>query len=142
MKRSFSTASAAERFFEDQLYERVYEEIESGQMDKAAQARAIAEGGGDDGAVKRAYIKHRMDRIKAELIAEEQAAQERAKAEAQAQKARQDAEFAKQQEIDKQERRQRRRESVATVKKVVLVAFTIYGVFTVLAILIAISSNI
>jgi hypothetical protein len=95
MKKSSSTDAAAERFFEDQLYARVYEEIESGQMDKAAQARAIAEGGGDDGAVKRAYIKHRMDRIKAELIAEEQAAiaeeqaaQERAKAKAQAKRER------------------------------------------------------
>ena len=67
MKNPFSTASSAERLFEDELYARVYEEIESGQMDKAAQARAIEDGGGDNGAVKKAYIKHRIARIKTEI---------------------------------------------------------------------------
>ena len=67
MKNPFSKASSAERLFEDELYARVYEEIENGQMDKAAQARAIEEGGGDDGTIKKAYIKHRIARIKAEI---------------------------------------------------------------------------
>jgi len=67
MKSPYSTASAADRLSENALYERVYEEIKSGQMDVAAQARAIEEGGSDGGAVKSAYIKHRIENLKAEM---------------------------------------------------------------------------
>lgn len=66
MIKPFFSKSADERILEDELYVRVFEEIEQGQMDKAAQARAIEEGGSDAGAVKKAYIKHRMTRLKAE----------------------------------------------------------------------------
>jgi hypothetical protein len=67
MKNPFSSFSPAERIAEDQIYERVYAEIASGQMDMAAQARAIEEGGGDDGRVKSAYIRYRVSRVKAEI---------------------------------------------------------------------------
>ena len=67
MPTRYSNDQNARRLSENELYARVYEEIESGQMDKAAQARAIVEGGGADGAVKSAYIKHRIENIKAEI---------------------------------------------------------------------------
>lgn len=67
MKKPSVSNETATRLAEDELYAFVYEEIENGQMDKAAQARAIAEGGGDEGAVRAAYIKHRIARIKAEI---------------------------------------------------------------------------
>ena len=57
----------ARRLSENELYQRVWDEIESGQIDGAAQARAIEEGGGDNGAVKSAYIKHRIENFKAEI---------------------------------------------------------------------------
>lgn len=67
MKNSFTASSSTERLMEDELYALVYEEIETGQMDKSAQARAIEEGGSDNGAVRKAYIKNRILRLKAEL---------------------------------------------------------------------------
>lgn len=76
MIKPFFTKSADERILEDELYVRVYEELETDQMDKAAQARAIEEGGGDASAIKKAYIKHRMARLKAEheIISRQKAA--------------------------------------------------------------------
>ena len=65
--RSITTDNAASRLAEDVLYTVVYEEIENGQIDKAAQARAIAEGGENEGAVRAAYIKHRIARMRAEI---------------------------------------------------------------------------
>lgn len=67
MPNPFNTNESAKRLSENELYQRVWDEIESGQIDGAAQARAIEEGGGDNGAVKRAYIKHRIENIKAEI---------------------------------------------------------------------------
>lgn len=67
MESFFRNTSYVDRLSEDELYTRIYEEIENGEMDKAAQARAIEEGGSDNGAVKKAYIKHRMARIRAEI---------------------------------------------------------------------------
>jgi len=61
------TDDAAARLAEDRLYAFVYEEIENGHIDKAAQARAIAEAGSDKGLVQLAYIKHRIEGIKAEI---------------------------------------------------------------------------
>jgi ribosomal protein S14 len=52
---------------EDELYHIVWAEIESNQMDPAAQARSIEEGAGDEGRVRSAYIKHRVRRLKEEL---------------------------------------------------------------------------
>lgn len=76
MRNPFSTASSVDRLIEDEMYARIYEEIESGRLDKAAQARAIEESGDDDGAIRKAYIKHRFARIKAELtVTNELAAQ-------------------------------------------------------------------
>lgn len=73
---------AAARLAEDELYTFVYEEIENGHMDKAAQARAIAEGGENEGAVRAAYIKHRIARIRAEIeITERHAAYTKAQEE-------------------------------------------------------------
>ena len=93
------------RLSESELYQRVYEEIENGQMDKAAQARAIEEGGGDDGAVKSAYIKHRIENIRAEIeIAKERAAQEQAKAYAEAVRAKELDERQREKEKQEQER--------------------------------------
>lgn len=59
--------SQAELAQEDEIYERVFLEIERGQMDRAAQARAIEEGGADRDAIRRSYIKHRVRRLKDEL---------------------------------------------------------------------------
>ena len=96
MKNPFSNASTADRLLEDELYARVYEEIENGQMDKAAQARAIEEAGGDNDTVKKAYIKHRIARIKLEIeIAKERAAEEYSKARAEEEKERAAAEVDK-----------------------------------------------
>lgn len=53
---------------EDKIYEFVYSEIEQGKMDKAAQARAIEEGGANQDAVRQSYIKHRVRRVRNELI--------------------------------------------------------------------------
>lgn len=55
------------RILEDELYRVVWEEIESGEMDRAAQARALEEGAGDDGRIRSAYIKHRIRRLKDDL---------------------------------------------------------------------------
>jgi hypothetical protein len=55
------------RLLEDELYRIVWEEIENGVKDPAAQARAIEESGGDDGKVRSTYIKHRVRRIQDEL---------------------------------------------------------------------------
>jgi|AntAceMinimDraft_12_1070368.scaffolds.fasta_scaffold45641_2 hypothetical protein len=67
MTNPFEKDTAAARLAEDELYAFVYEEIQKGQMDTAAQARAIAEGGANEGEVRAAYIKHRIARIKAEI---------------------------------------------------------------------------
>ena len=56
MKKPSVSNETATRLAEDRLYASVYEEIENGKIDKAAQARAIAEGGENDGAVRAAYI--------------------------------------------------------------------------------------
>lgn len=61
------TDDAAARLAEDRLYAHVHEEIRSGKVDTAAQARAMEEGGNDKGLVQQAYIKHRIARIKAEI---------------------------------------------------------------------------
>lgn len=67
MKKPSVSSETATRLAEDVLYTVVYEEIENGQIDKAAQARAIAEGGENEGAVRAAYIKHRIARMRAEI---------------------------------------------------------------------------
>lgn len=73
---------AAARLAEDRLYAHVYEEIRSGKVDTAAQARAMEEGGNDKGLVQQAYIKHRIARIRAEIeIFNQQEAIEREEAE-------------------------------------------------------------
>jgi cation transport ATPase len=89
MRNPLSPLSPAERIAEDQVYERVYAEIASGQMDMAAQARAIEEGGGDDGLVKKAYIRYRVSRIKSEIeLAKDQAKLERFEREKEAERLR------------------------------------------------------
>jgi hypothetical protein len=76
------TDDAAARLEEDKLYAHVHEEIRSGKVDTAAQARAMEEGGNDNGLVQQAYIKHRIARIKAEIeIFNQQEAIERTEAE-------------------------------------------------------------
>ena len=55
------------RILEDELYRLVWEEIERGEMDNAAQARAIAEAGSNEGMIRAAYIRHRVRRLKDEL---------------------------------------------------------------------------
>ena len=67
MKNPFMGKSSVTHIQEDKLYERIYEEIADGKMDKAAQARAIEEGGGNDGSEKKAYIKHRFARLSADF---------------------------------------------------------------------------
>lgn len=67
MKKPSVSSETATRLAEDVLYTVVYEEIENGKIDKAAQARAIAEGGENEGAVRAAYIKHRIARMRAEI---------------------------------------------------------------------------
>ena len=66
MKNPFSEPSSSERIAEDRLYEKIGGELAIGQLDKAAQARAIQDGGNDAGAVKKAYIKHRFSQLQAE----------------------------------------------------------------------------
>lgn len=56
-----------ERLLEDEIYRFVWEEIESDQLDRSAQARAMEEGAGDEGKTRSAYIKHRVRRLKDEL---------------------------------------------------------------------------
>ena len=55
------------RLLEDEIYRIVWEEIESGIMDPVSQARSVAEGDGDDGKIRAAYIRHRVRRIKDEM---------------------------------------------------------------------------
>lgn len=55
------------RLVEDELYRIVWEEIERGEMDKAAKARATAEAGSDEGQLRGAYIRYRVRRLKDEL---------------------------------------------------------------------------
>lgn len=55
------------RRMEDELYRIVWEEIQSGQMDPAAQARSITDGEGDDAKIRAAYIKHRVRRLEDEI---------------------------------------------------------------------------
>ena len=55
------------RLLEDEIYRIVWEEIESGIMDPASQARSAAEGDGDDGKIRAAYIRQRVRRIKDEM---------------------------------------------------------------------------
>ena len=55
------------RLLEDEIYRIVWEEIESGIMDQVSQARSVAEGDGDDGKIRAAYIRHRVRRIKDEM---------------------------------------------------------------------------
>ena len=52
---------------EDDPYRIVGEEIETGQKDTAAWARAFADGGGDEANVKSLYIKYRVRRLQDEL---------------------------------------------------------------------------
>ena len=66
MKNPFSTRTSSTRILEDQIYEKIGEEIASGKMDMAAHTRAVQEGGDDDGEVKKAYIKYRFSRLQAE----------------------------------------------------------------------------
>ena len=54
------------RLLEDELYKIAWEEIEKGQLDSAAQARAIADSEGDDSKIRSAYIKHRVRRLRDE----------------------------------------------------------------------------
>lgn len=78
MRNAFKALTPEGRLLEDRLYEQVYEEISLGKLDKAAQARAIEEGGGDDCAVKKAYIKHRIARLRVEVkLAQERLEQEK-----------------------------------------------------------------
>ncbi|WP_306112619.1 MULTISPECIES: hypothetical protein [unclassified Roseovarius] len=55
------------RLLEDELYKIPWEEIEVGQLDSAAQARSIADGEGDDGKTRSAYIRHRVRRLRDEV---------------------------------------------------------------------------
>ncbi|WP_394227924.1 hypothetical protein [Paracoccus marcusii] len=55
------------RLVEDELYRIVWEEIERGEMDKAAKARATAEAGSNEGQLRGAYIRYRVRRLKDEL---------------------------------------------------------------------------
>ncbi len=55
------------RLLEDELYKIAWEEIERGQLDSAAQARSIADGEGDNGKTRSAYIRHRVRRLRDEL---------------------------------------------------------------------------
>ena len=55
------------RLLEDELYKMAWEEIEKGVLDPASQARSIADGEGDDGKTRSAYIRHRVRRLRDEL---------------------------------------------------------------------------
>ena len=55
------------RLIEDEIYRIVWEEIESNELDRSAQARSIEEGAGDEGKTRAAYIKHRVRRLKDEV---------------------------------------------------------------------------
>jgi hypothetical protein len=70
------------RLLEDELYKIAWEEIERGQLDPAAQARSIADGEGDNGKTRSAYIRHRVRRLRDELeIVQAQKAKEKEKLE-------------------------------------------------------------
>lgn len=56
-----------DRLVEDEIYRIVWEEIESNQLDRSAQARSIEEGSGDKGKTQSAYVRHRVRRLKDEL---------------------------------------------------------------------------
>jgi len=70
------------RLFEDELYKIAWEEIERGQLDPASQARSIADGEGDNGKKRSAYIRHRVRRLSDELEILKIREQEKAKAKA------------------------------------------------------------
>lgn len=55
------------RLLEDELYKIAWEEIGRGQLDPASQARSIADGEGDNGKTRSAYIRHRVRRLGDEL---------------------------------------------------------------------------
>ena len=64
------------RLFEDALYRIVWEEIEKGDLDPAAQARSIEDGDGEEGKVRAAYIRHRVRRLNDEFSSENLASEE------------------------------------------------------------------
>lgn len=70
------------RLLEDELYKIAWEEIERGQLDPASQARSIADGEGDNGKTRSAYIRHRVRRLRDELEILKSREQEKAKAKA------------------------------------------------------------
>lgn len=68
------------RQFEDELYRIVSDEISSGYMDNVAQARSIEEANGDRSKLEALYLKHRIRRIKDEIVSAEIKAEEDKKA--------------------------------------------------------------
>lgn len=60
----------SDRLLEDRLYEMTILEIESGTLDKSAEARALEEAEGDETKAKALYIKHRVRRLR-DLFAEQ-----------------------------------------------------------------------
>jgi hypothetical protein len=67
MRENSTSSESYDRLSDNEIYVRIYDEIERGIMDKAAQARAIEEAGGNDNLVRSGYIKHRMANIRLEI---------------------------------------------------------------------------
>jgi hypothetical protein len=63
-------AELSDRLLEDNLYEIVMQEVEIGNYDQAAKARAFQEAQGDEPAAKALYIKHRIRRLRDLAVAE------------------------------------------------------------------------
>jgi hypothetical protein len=59
--------SSDNRRVEDRLYEVIYREIETNNLNPAAKARAMADGGDNDKLIMQAYIRHRLKMLKDEV---------------------------------------------------------------------------
>ena len=58
------------RLVEDEIYQIVWDEIETGNLDPVAKARSLAEGSTDDNSLRSQYIRHRVRRLKDEVQSE------------------------------------------------------------------------
>lgn len=86
---------AAERLFEEGIYEVVAEEIQAGQMRAGLWAKALAETQGDEKRAKAKYIEFRVQSLKDEMVIELEARKREEDARLRAE------ELAKRSEIDK-----------------------------------------